>query len=232
MNFWHMIDSFFYINKETKKLIQKIMQFVFFIVLIIFIAVVIYFGYKQYTFRKEAAAQQSLAHVMTLFKDYNNKTTADKSQDLESIVKEIKEARESNKNSSLAPYFSQLLSKIYASDKQNNTEALKVLEEGILEAQDSLTKNILKTNHALMLLDLQDAELHKEGINELRNLIDDTENPIRDISQFYLGKYFWIKNDIEMAKMIWQQFLDEQAQNRIAPSPFVSEVQLSLSSLV
>lgn len=227
MNFWHMIDSFFYVNKETKKLIGKIAQFVFFIILITFIIFAGYFGYKQYVFRKEATAQQSLAHVMTLFDAY----TSDKLGDKENVIKEIKKAQEEHKNSSLAPYFSILLSKIYAQEEKTS-ESLQVLQEGIELAKDSLTENMLKTNYALLMLDSDDKELQNNGLEYLKNLIGDKENPIRDIAQFYAGKYFWIKNDIEAAKIIWQEFLNEQAEHRMSPSPFVSEVELSLSSLI
>lgn len=228
MNFWHMIDSFFYVNKQTKKLIGKIAQSVFFIILITFIIFAGYFGYKQYIFKKEAVAQQSLAYVMTLFEDYSK--SAQISQDL-NIINEIKKAQEEHKNSSLASYFSILLSKVYAQEEKTS-ESLQALEDGIELAKDSLTENMLKTNYALLMLDSNDSELQKNGLATLKELIEDKENPIRDIAQFYLGKYFWINNDLQAAKIIWQEFLDEQAEHRMSPSPFVPEVELSLSSLI
>ena len=82
---------------------------------------------------------------------------------------------------------------------------------------------------ALIQLDSADESLKSSGLDTLKNLASDQHNTYRDSAQFYLGRYYWAMDEVDAARTVWQQLVDEQHDEKLAPSPWVHYVQDKLN---
>ena len=62
--------------------------------------------------------------------------------------------------------------------------------------KDSPVLPLYKTKRALMKLDMPEAAKQAEGLEELRQLAADKTNKNSDVAQYYLGLYYWARNDL------------------------------------
>ena len=100
--------------------------------------------------------------------------------------------------------------------------------------RDLTTSPILplyQTEQALIQLDMPNDDIRNRGLQSLKTLASDQTNIYRDTAQFYLGRYYWAIDDIESAQNIWQQLIDEQHDEKMAPSPWVQFIQDKLNLL-
>ena len=63
-------------------------------------------------------------------------------------------------------------------------------------------------------------------------LAQNKDNMFRDSAQYYLGRYYWAHNQIDDARAVWQQLVDEQRDEKMAPSPWVNQVQEQLELMI
>lgn len=224
MNIWHIMDSFFYSKNATKKVIFYYLKWVSYFLLIILVALFLYFGQQQLISLRETAAQKSLAQIITRFREYQDGTLDEAT--LGEFHKTIEIEQEQYQNSFIAPYFANIQAEVFIKEGKLS-EAVQVLDAALLLSNDPITQSILATKRALILLDFNP----DIGIKQLKELITNEDNVISDIAQFYLGRYYWVHNDIDSAKEIWNNFVANQSQYRISQSPYANEVDMMLSSL-
>lgn len=92
--------------------------------------------------------------------------------------------------------------------------------------------SLYKIEQALIQMDSADQTIQTIGLNALTELAEDTNNIYRDSAQFYLGRYYWAMDNITAARKVWQQLVDEQRDEKLAPSPWVSFVQDKLNTII
>jgi predicted negative regulator of RcsB-dependent stress response len=225
MNIWRMFDSIIYGKYSIQNLFYRYARLVFSIFMIFLLLFSLYFGRKKWIMWREQSAQLSIAHLMERLQNYQNGTL--EKSDIVELHEKIAAEQTKHKDSSLFPYFGALQAQVFVQEGRLD-EAAESLEESISFNENAITYHQLRTTQALILLDTKP----EKGIELLEELIADKKNLIKDVAQFYLGRYYWVHNDIERASVIWNELLQDQAEHRMSPSPFKAEVQTALSALI
>jgi len=224
MNIWQAIDSFFYSKNMTKKAILYYLKMAFSLLVFVLVALLLYFGRQKFISWREMEAQKSLAEIITRLHEY--KKGSSDTQALENFHQTIDIEQKKHSNSYIAPYFSVVKAEVFIIE-ENLPGALEALDDALVFQTDSVTKSIITTKRALLLLDMDP----EQGIEKLKELASNKDNVVSDIAQFYLGRYYWVQNDIDAATKVWRDFVDEQSQYRISQSPYTVEVKTLLSTL-
>ncbi len=182
-------------------------------------------GYRYYTNQKETAAQIAFAEGMQIYQE----AMQGKSDAWPQVEMKCTTDYDRYKNSAVAPYF--LVIKAEALAQQGKiAQACEMLSD-VLAAmpKDSPVLSLYKTKRALMKLDLPDAANQTQGLEELRQLATDKENKSNDVAQYYLGLYYWARNDLATAVNIWKELVASQSSERLAISPWASLAQEKLA---
>ncbi|MGB8367327.1 MAG: tetratricopeptide repeat protein [Candidatus Babeliales bacterium] len=183
--------------------------------------------YRVYAVYQEQKSQEILGQYIG---EYNQIKDGDPA-DWQRIASLFQQGSEQYSNSHLTPYFT--LFQADALLKENkNQEALSLLDRAIKQASNSPLLSLIKTKHALILLDESDEVMQKNGIEELKKLAEDKKNQFRDTAQFYLGQYYWVTNSIKQAQDSWQELIDEQYKEKLGPSPWVDLAKKRLTYIV
>ena len=64
-------------------------------------------------------------------------------------------------------------------------------------------------------MDASDQAFQQKGLQELVSLAREENNPYKDMALFYLGRYYWAKNQIDEAKKAWQELEDSSWMDQI-----------------
>jgi hypothetical protein len=180
----------------------------------------ILFGYQLWVVRREKAAQRDFGPLIAQY----NMATQEKNPEWTELLKKFEKNYKKHYRSSLLPYYMEFkVSILLQQDKKE--EAREVLNGIIADLSIPVMAPLLKMESALIALDLADAEVQKEGEEMLKKLAYDPMNKFRDTALFYLGRYYWSINQISAARDVWQQLVDEQRDEKIAPSPWVEHVE-------
>ncbi len=90
-------------------------------------------------------------------------------------------------------------------------EALQKLEHSLLVMRDTDPLYFLfKTEYAILLLDSGDASVREKGIQLLQEIAHNKGNAYTELALFYLGRYYWVTNETEKARTVWQELLHTQ----------------------
>jgi len=224
MNIWRAMDSFFYNKNATNKIISYYLKIASYFVLIILAVLLLYFGQQKWISWREEAAQKALAQIITRFQEYKDGPVDIAA--LQELHSTIEVEQERHRNAYIAPYFANMRAEVFIKEGKLQ-EAVKALDDALAFKTDPVTQSIFATKRALLLLDVEPTK----GIEQLKELISNEENVVPDIAQFYLGRYYWVHNDIEEAKKIWNTFVLDQSQYRISQSPYASEANMLLTSI-
>lgn len=166
-------------------------------------AVGLFYVYKWHNIKIQRSAQKAFSESMDAYKQALSLelTKKDESKSKENMWDEVELAFKTgyaqNKSSTLAPFF--LAYQAVAEQKLGkNDEAYKTLNEAI----EKLPKNspyayLYKLKQALIEIDKKDEQ---KGIDHLIDLIKDKNNTFKDMTAFYLGDYYWSKNNLDKAK--------------------------------
>ena len=155
----------------------------------------------------------------------------DKNPEWDALLQKFEKNYEKHSNSSLLPYYLGYKVRILLHQNKKD-EALATLDTVIADISGSPILPLYQMEQALMQLDSADEALKTTGLDALKKLAQDTSNAYRDSAQFYLGRYYWATNDIDAARAIWQQLVDEQHDEKLAPSPWVQYVQDKLNTTI
>ncbi len=156
-------------------------------------------------------------------------TRATNPEQLEAVVIDLKSAHDQSSND-MAPYLMayevDALIKLGKKD-----EAIQRLDSLIssLSSSNPLI-NLYKTKRALIKIDSDDAQIKDAGLAELENLAQDKKNKNRDEAQFYLGLYYYVADNMELAKKVWQELAEQSVESKY-PSSWSEQAKMRLESL-
>ena len=182
--------------------------------------------YTAWATKKEKSIQYDFG---ILIGEYEN-MLQDKNPDWNSLLEKFESTYNKHSSSTLINYY--LGYKVQILLQQNKTpQALAVLDTIISNAYNSPFLPLYETERALIQLDTTDTDLQNRGLEALKTIANDKNNMYRDTAQFYLGRYYWATDRIDDAREIWQQLMDEQHDEKFAPSPWIQFVQEKLNLL-
>jgi tetratricopeptide (TPR) repeat protein len=197
--------------------------------LIILCACIFLFGsglffYQLWSTMNEKAAQYDFSALMTEYETM----LQDKDPEWSLLLDKIEKNIQKHARSSMLPYYTSYKVRILLHQNKKD-EALVALDGLISDVVGSPIRGLYEMERALIQLDSADENIQKTGLDALQKLAQDTHNMHRDTAQFYLGRYYWSMDDVDAARAIWQQLVDEQHDEKLAPSPWISYVQDKLN---
>ncbi len=68
-------------------------------------------------------------------------------------------------------------------------------------------RDVYALSAALMDVDAQDAAVQSQGVATLKGLAKKTAGAVCDAASYYLGEYFWSKQDYQEARLWWSQLV-------------------------
>lgn len=182
------------------------------------------FVYKLWSAKKERAAQYDFSALMTEYETMSQ----DKDPEWNALLEKFENNYAKHSSSSLLPYYLSYKVRILL-NQDKKEQALETLDTMITSMPGSVMLSLYEMERALIQLDSADESVKTTGLNTLVSLSTDLSNKNRDSAQFYLGRYYWANNDTDAARAIWQQLVDEQHDEKLAPSPWVHQVQDKLN---
>lgn len=185
---------------------------------------VVSFAYKVWVTRRERAVQYDFSSLMTEYETMSQ----EKDPQWSVLLDKFEKNYEKHSNSSQLPYYMHYKVRILLNQGKKD-EALAILNKVIDQMPGSPLIALYKMERALIQLDSADEATEQTGLEILKSLAYDANNDYRDSAQFYLGRYFWAINDVTAARQVWQQLVDEQHDEKMAPSPWVDYVQDKLN---
>lgn len=207
------ISDFIYSNNKN---VMKIFAFVA-------LLIVLFFAHKLWVINREQSAQYDFALLMTEFETVSR----EKEPQWAALLEKFEAQYKKHSNSSLLLYYvGYKVQILLAQDKKE--EALVALDTIISNLPGSPLSALYEMERALIQLDIADTKLNEVGLEMLKLLAQDKDNMYRDSAQYYLGRYYWANNQVAEARAIWQQLVDEQRDEKMAPSPWVGQVQQQL----
>lgn len=188
------------------------------------VCVVLFMGNKLWVAQKNKSAQ---GYFGVLAIEYNQALN-DSNVDWDALRAKFEKGFVDHSGSSLVSYYKSYVVNILLQQNKAD-EAAALLETIMSDAQSSSMTSLYAIERALIDLDSADVEQQKKGEQALRVLADDTRNQFADMAQFYLGRYYWANDQIAQAREVWEKLVDDQAHEKIAPSPWAQQVKEYLS---
>ena len=185
---------------------------------------VLFFAHKLWVVKKERAAQYDFSSLMTEYETISR----EKNPEWSALLEKFEKNYEKHASSSLLPYYLGYKVRILLNQDKRD-EALATLDKMITDMPGSPMLALYEMERALLQLDNADDVIKTTGLETLKQLAHDANNKFRDSAQFYLGRYYWAMNQTDSAREVWQQLVDEQRDEKISPSPWVSHVQDKLT---
>lgn len=186
--------------------------------------VMAFFAHKLWVVRREQAVQYDFSSLMTEYETMLHEKDPEWSVLLEKFEQNYKK----HANSFLLPYYLGYKVRILLNQNKKD-EALATLDKMIVDMPGSPILSLYQMERALMQLDNTDDAVKVTGLETLKKLSQDSNNKFRDSAQYYLGRYYWAMNQVDLAREVWQQLVDEQHDEIMSPSPWVSHVQDKLT---
>lgn len=195
------------------------MLFSFFVLL-----VGLFFAHKLWVIQRERAAQYDFSALMTEYETMSREADPEWAPLLEKFEQQYAK----HSNSSLLPYYLGYKVQILL-HQDKRQEALDVLNGMITNMAGSSLVALYEMQRALIQLDSENGDLQQSGLQILQALADDHHNVYRDSAQYHLGNYYWAHNQMSQAYEVWQKLVDEQRDEKMAPSPWAQQVQEQLA---
>lgn len=208
------------ISDSVNSNIKQLCMFFSFLLLLIGL----FFAHKLWVAHRERAAQYDFSELMTEYETMLH----EKNPEWSALLEKFETNYQKHSHSSLLPYYLGYKVKILL-QQDNRSEALNTLNRAISEMVGSPIVALYEMERALIQLDSENGEEQNIGLQALKTLAHDSNNMFRDSAQYYLGNYYWAHNDIEQARTVWQQLVNEQRDEKMSPSPWVQQVREQLS---
>lgn len=200
-------------------------------IFIIFAAFVVagtlFFAHRQWIISREQAAQNDFSVLMNEF----DKISREKDPQWSQLLEKFEANMSKHSSSSLLPYYNSYKVKILLK-QGDSAAALATLDTMIADMKSSHYVPLYEMERALVQLSSSDDALKERGLQSLKKLAENTHNMFRDSAQFYLGRYYWSRGETDAARVVWQQLVDDQRDEKAAPSPWASQVQEQLKLLI
>ena len=212
------ISDFIFTNGKN---INKVLAFL--VLLIVF-----FFAHRLWVANREQSAQYDFSALMA---EYEN-MSREKDPQWSALLEKFETNYKKHSHSSLLPYYlGYKVQILLAQDKRD--EALATLDRMIADMPGSPMIALYEMERALIQLDSTDDAMNSIGLDALKMLAQNNDNMFRDSAQYYLGRYYWAQNQIDdAAREVWQQLVNEQRDEKIAPSPWVNQVQEQLGLMI
>ncbi len=211
------ISDFIFTNGKN---INKVLAFL--VLLIVF-----FFAHRLWVANREQSAQYDFSALMA---EYEN-MSREKDPQWSALLEKFETNYKKHSHSSLLPYYlGYKVQILLAQDKRD--EALAVLDRMIADMPGSPMIALYEMERALIQLDSTDDAMNSIGLDALKMLAQNKDNMFRDSAQYYLGRYYWAQNQIDDARAVWQQLVNEQRDEKMAPSPWVNQVQEQLGLMI
>jgi tetratricopeptide (TPR) repeat protein len=136
-------------------------------------------------------------------------------------------AYQGNASSSIAPYFKAFEAEALL-NQQKHSQAIETLAQAVSEINDPAIKANYSLKLALMQLDDANESSHQKGFTHLKSLAENTKSLVHDAALFYLGSYFWHKQEFDVAKNYWNQLLLSYGPDSKNPSPWADQAKEKL----
>jgi len=189
------------------------------------VAVSLFLGYTVWMQQKDKSAQNDFGSLMMEY----HALVHEKSAERDELLEKFKQGYEKHSGSSLAPYFLAYQARILISQGKH-AEALDMLNRVVTQYVGSPLHTAFRMEKDLLALDYANEFEKQAALEDLIALSQDTNNSLKDSALFYLGRYYWATNQLEQARNTWQILVDEQRDEKIAPSPWASQVKNYLSA--
>lgn len=222
---WYATTYEFIFGERNKKHTLYI-KIVLFTVVLFVVAGKVFFLHRWYVGYREQGAQKTLAQSL---KEYYKAAQTGSPEDWGAVEALFKLGYEQHANSYIAPYFLayQADALIY---QHKLYDALPVLEQMLaLLPEKSPLFFLFKIKYAQVHIDIP--QYTQTGLQELTELARNDKNPHRDTALFYLGNYYWVHDQTQEAKKVWQELVDSQWQQQMSPSPWIQDVQSKLKQM-
>lgn len=118
----------------------------------------------------------------------------------------FKRGYEKNRRSTFAPMFKAFVSEALLNNGKRE-EAIKELQTALGEMKEQKVKQAYSLKLSLMKLDGTDKKVQDEGLNTLKEMAYDNQNPLHGLALYHLGLHSWVNSDFHQAKSYWQQFI-------------------------
>ena len=153
------------------------------------------------------------------------------SPDFAAFSEKVLAAYQKHKNSAVAPYMGLLA--VEAQLKMGNHEAAVAYMHDLVHAvqRNHIAGDLFKTKEALLMIDSTDPLQQENGFKTLALLADNADNPHRDYALYHVGLYHWNRNDIQEARVAWQELVESQEVELRAPSPWAEVVSEKLATI-
>ena len=223
--FWQIVQEWYGMVVGTKVAKFKYTKHIMLGIALLGATGSMFFLYRFWVVYRERASQKVFAESVEKY----NVALQSEAPNWEAIAVLFEKKYQQNTRSYLAPYLLQYKAEALL-QQGRKSEAVEVMDRviGQLQASSPLLP-LLKTKRALIKLDMPDVVVNQAGLEELEALVRDTKNQFKDVALFYLGRYYWSTDRIAQAKQVWQQLVDEQRQQKLAPSPWADEVKETIA---
>lgn len=194
-----------------------------YIIFSVIVCVSIVGAYMMWMKKCNTSAQNYFGMLAIEYDNMRNKQDADFSE----LLAKFEKGFEQHARASITPFYKNYAVKILL-EQNNNEQALALLDDMIIQVSSDLAP-LYAMERALIELDVRDGETQKNAENSLRALAYDTTNQFRDAALFYLGRYYWTNDNLDQAREVWQTLVNEQADEKAAPSPWAEQVKEQLA---
>lgn len=191
-----------------------------------------FLGYRAYSLHRSQAAQRRFSTDM---KQYISAVQEQPGhQNWQMIAGIFEEGAHEYENTSLAPFF--LAYQAQALLKDNKlAEASKAMDRAVsLMSQDNPFYYTYSLTSILMGLDA--AEAQNRPTDDLEKKLIDVahtkNNKQRDEALFYLGRYYWYKNNMPQARATLEELISLQSTDKNAVSPWVNQAEMLIKQIV
>lgn len=136
-----------------------------------------------------------------------------------------------HKRSAVAPYIG-LLAVDAELKLGKHEEAVAGMDQLVAAtAHNKIAGDLFKIKQALLMIDSANPNTQEAGFKNLALLADNTDNPHRDYALYQLGLYHWNNNDVQNARVAWQELVESQEVELRAPSPWVEGAAEKLATI-
>jgi predicted Zn-dependent protease len=188
-------------------------------------------GYHWYSVHRAQTAQKAFSEDLA---EYHNTITGQLGHQNWNMLASIFElGANAYSRTSLAPFYLSYEAETLLKDNRR-TEATATMGRSVaLTTQNNPLRSLYALKNTLMKLDEADtAQLSTtEAENELVALAYDTHNLQRDAALYYLGRYYWYKNNHQKAREALQELMTIQSATKNGTSPWVHEAETLLKQI-
>lgn len=185
----------------------------------------IYMGYRWYAQGREQKAQ----YACNLLLDEYTRLHKEPNPDYATFAEKAQAIYITHERAAVAPYIGLLIvdAQLKAGKKEEAVASMDRVASAA--ARNPVVGDLFKTKQALLKIDSIDPVQQEEGFKMLALLADNGDNKHRDYALYQLGLYHWNKNDLQAARIAWQELVESQEVELRAPSPWVDMVAEKLA---